>query len=132
MELFAQYNYWIFAILMSAGIYISISRGNLVKKIIGLNVFQASVFLLYISSGKIWGATAPILETGQEYVFSNPLPHVLILTAIVVGVATTALGLALVVRIREAYGTVEEDEVLRAEAELERSLDGQNGREASA
>lgn len=132
MELFAQYNYWIFAILMSAGIYISISRGNLVKKIIGLNVFQASVFLLYISSGKIWGATAPILETGQEYVFSNPLPHVLILTAIVVGVATTALGLALVVRIREAYGTVEEDEVLRAEAELERTLDVQNGREASA
>ncbi|MCG8491980.1 MAG: cation:proton antiporter subunit C, partial [Sneathiellales bacterium] len=97
------------------GIYISISRGNLVKKIIGLNVFQASVFLLYISSGKIWGATAPILETGQEYVFSNPLPHVLILTAIVVGVATTALGLSLVVRIKESFGTIDEEEILLKE-----------------
>lgn len=132
MEFFAQYNYWVFAILMSAGVYIAISRGNLIKKIIGLNVFQASVFLLYISSGKIWGGTAPILENGQDYTFSNPLPHVLILTAIVVGVATTALGLALVVRIREAYGTVEEDEVLAAEAELEKKLAESGGRGQSA
>jgi len=117
-----QYNYIIFAVLLSLGIYIAISRGNLVKKVVGLNIFQASVFLLYISSGKIWGGTAPILEEGVEYTFSNPLPHVLILTAIVVGVATTAIGLALVVRIKEAYGTVEEDELLEAEAAFEAEL----------
>ena len=88
------------------------------KKIVGLNIFQVSVFLLYISVGKVSGGTAPIL-TGAPEVFSNPLPHVLILTAIVVGVATTALGLSLVVRINEAYGTIEEDEVLAADYETE-------------
>ena len=80
------------------------------KKIVGLNVFQVSVFLLYITLGKIKGGTAPILADGIE-AYSNPLPHVLILTAIVVGVATTALGLALVVRIQDAFGTIEEDEI---------------------
>jgi multicomponent Na+:H+ antiporter subunit C len=95
---------------MMTGFYVVIASGNLVKKIIGLNLFQASVFILYISMGKVSGGAAPILrETVQTY--SNPLPHVLILTAIVVGVATTALGLALVVRIKEAYGTAEEDEI---------------------
>jgi multicomponent Na+:H+ antiporter subunit C len=122
MEALGQYNYWIFAVLMSLGIYITMSRGNLVKKVVGLNVFQASVFLLYISSGKIWGATAPILVEGKDYVFSNPLPHVLILTAIVVGVATTAIGLALVVRIKEAFGTVEEDELLEAQEAFEEEM----------
>jgi multicomponent Na+:H+ antiporter subunit C len=106
------YNYWIFVVLMMVGFYIVISRGNLIKKIVGLNIFQTSVFLLYISFGKVEGATAPILDPRYTE-YSNPLPHVLILTAIVVGVATSALGLALVVRIREAYGTVEEDEILR-------------------
>jgi multicomponent Na+:H+ antiporter subunit C len=86
----------------------------LIKKMVGLNIFQVSVFLFYISMSKIKGGTAPILEDGIE-VYSNPLPHVLILTAIVVGVATTALGLALVVRIREAYGTIEEEEIDRLE-----------------
>ncbi len=106
------YNYWIFVVLMMVGFYTVISRGNLIKKIVGLNIFQTSVFLLYISFGKVDGATAPILDDRfTEY--SNPLPHVLILTAIVVGVATSALGLALVVRIREAYGSVEEDEILK-------------------
>ena len=95
---------------MMAGFYVVIARGNLVKKIVGLNLFQTSVFILYISMGKVEGGTAPIVEKGIT-VYSNPLPHVLILTAIVVGVATTALGLALVVRIKEAYGTVEEDEI---------------------
>lgn len=104
------YNYWIVIVLMMVGFYIVIARGNLIKKIIGLNIFQTSVFILFISMGKVHGGTAPIIEEGFE-VYSNPLPHVLILTAIVVGVATTALGLALVVRIREAYGTVEEDEI---------------------
>ena len=114
----AHYNYWVVIFLMMAGLYVVVSRGNLVKKIVGLNIFQVSVFLLYISIGKVEGGTAPIL-TGEPEVFSNPLPHVLILTAIVVGVATTALGLALVVRIRESYGSIEEDEIQAEDAELE-------------
>ncbi|MBI1371879.1 MAG: sodium:proton antiporter [Phycisphaera sp.] len=165
------YNYWVVIVLMMIGFYTVITRGNLVKKIIGLNVFQVSVFWLYISMGKIVGGTAPITpddvwehlehdveevqvdgqngepphaansyaalpregryEPGFEYhppaddepagqvtheyndptVYSNPVPHVLILTAIVVGVATTSLGLALCVRIKEEYGTIEEDEI---------------------
>ena len=113
------YNYAIVVMLMMAGLYIVITRGNLVKKIVGLNVFQASVFVLYITMGKIVGGTAPILEAGIE-VYSNPLPHVLILTAIVVGVATTALALALVVRIQESYGTIEEDQIEALENEMER------------
>ncbi len=103
-------NYWVFIFLMMVGFYILISQGNLIKKIVGLSIFQTSVFILYISIGKIRGGTPPILTEGDP-VYSNPLPHVLILTAIVVGVATTALGLSLVVRIHEAYGTVEEDEI---------------------
>ncbi|MGH7254822.1 MAG: cation:proton antiporter subunit C [Nitrospirales bacterium] len=105
------YNYWIVIFLMMVGFYIVIAHGNLVKKIVGLNIFQTSVFILYISMGKILGGTAPIIEEGLT-TYSNPLPHVLILTAIVVGVATTALGLALIVRIREAYGTIEEEDIL--------------------
>lgn len=105
-----HYNYWIAIFLMMVGFYIVISRGNLVKKIIGLNIFQVSVFLLYISMSTVKGGAAPIISEGIK-LYSNPLPHVLILTAIVVGVATTALGLALIVRIKEAYGTIEEDEI---------------------
>lgn len=104
------YNYWIVVFLMMAGFYIVISANNLVKKIVGLNIFQTSVFILYISMGKVSGGTAPIVVEGVATQYSNPLPHVLILTAIVVGVATTALGLALIVRIKRAYGTVEENE----------------------
>ena len=95
---------------MMVGFYILISRGNLIKKIVGLNIFQTAVFILYISMGKIQGGTAPILTEG-DVVYSNPLPHVLILTAIVVGIATIAVGLSLIVRIHEAYGTIEEDEI---------------------
>jgi len=105
-----HYNYWIVVVLMMSGFYIVISRGNLIKKIVGLTIFQTSVFILYISIGKVSGGTAPILDTAFTS-YSNPLPHVLILTAIVVGVATTALGLALIVRIREAYGSIEEDDI---------------------
>ena len=112
MSLLGHYNYWIVVFLMMAGFYVVISHGNLVKKIVGLNLFQTSVFILFISMGKVQGGTAPILGEGISD-FSNPLPHVLILTAIVVGVATTALGLALVVRIHNAYGSVEEDEIHR-------------------
>ena len=103
--------YWITIFIAITGLYIVIARGNLIKKLIGLSIFQTSVYLLYIAPGKLIGGTAPIVAEGFK-VYSNPLPHVLILTAIVVGVATLALGLALVVRIREAYGTIEEDEIL--------------------
>jgi multicomponent Na+:H+ antiporter subunit C len=105
-----HYNYWIVIFLMMAGFYTVISRGNLIKKIAGINIFQTSVFLLYISIGYVSDGTPPIIAEGYSS-YSNPLPHVLILTAIVVGVSTTALGLALVVRINEAYGTIEEDEI---------------------
>ena len=103
-------NYWVAIALMMIGFYIVIAQGNLVKKIVGLNIFQVAVFVFYISMGKVKGGTAPILDDSIE-VYSNPLPHVLILTAIVVGVATTALALALIVRINRAYGTIEESEI---------------------
>lgn len=109
-------NYWIAMFLLMTGVYIVIARGNLVKKLVGLSIFQTSVYLIYISPGKIIGGTAPILDP-RFTIYSNPLPHVLILTTIVVGVATLALGLALVVRINEAYGTIEEDEVHAADLE---------------
>ncbi|HOZ63013.1 MAG TPA: cation:proton antiporter subunit C [Burkholderiaceae bacterium] len=106
-----HFTYFITVFLMIAGLFIVIARGNLIKKLIGLGIFQTSVYLLYIAPGKLLGGTAPILSDAFT-VYSNPLPHVLILTAIVVGVATLALGLALVVRIREAYDSIEEDEIL--------------------
>jgi len=108
--LMGLYNDWVVVVLMMIGFYIVIAHGNLIKKIVGLSIFQTSVFIFYISMAKVDGGTAPILAEGiQQY--SNPLPHVLILTAIVVGIATTALGLALAVRIKEAYGSVEEEEI---------------------
>ena len=114
------YNDFIVIFLMMAGFYVVISQGNLVKKLIGLSLFQTSVFILYISMGKIAGGHAPILTDGVT-VYSNPLPHVLILTAIVVGVATTAVGLALVVRIQEAYGSVEEENIQAQDAAADRA-----------
>ncbi len=103
-------NTWIAILLMMIGLYIVIAQGNLIKKIIGLTLFQTSVFIFYISMGKIAGGSAPILAQGiTEY--SNPLPHALILTAIVVGISTTALALSLVVRIKETYGSIEEEEI---------------------
>jgi len=114
MSVGGHFGYWVAVLLMIAGLYIVIARGNLVKKLIGLSIFQTSVYLLYIAPGKLIGGTAPIVSPAFK-VYSNPLPHVLILTAIVVGVATLALGLALVVRIREAYGSIEEDEIVAAD-----------------
>ncbi len=111
MAWLGHFNYWIVVILMMIGFYAVIARGNMVKKIMGLNLFQTSVFIMFISAGKIIGGSTPVLREGVS-VYSNPLPHVLILTAIVVGVATTAVGLALSVRIREAYGTIEDDELI--------------------
>ena len=104
------YNDWVVVVLMMVGFYIVIAHGNLIKKIVGLTIFQTSVFIFYISMAKVDGGTAPILAEGIAQ-YSNPLPHVLILTAIVVGIATTALGLALAVRIKEAYGSIEEEEI---------------------
>ncbi len=109
-EIVAHYNHWVTVVLMVVGLYIVVARGNLVKKLVGIVIFQTSVYLLYLSPGKIIGGTPPVIAEGFS-VYSNPLPHVLILTAIVVGLATLALGLALVVRINEAYGSIEEDEI---------------------
>ena len=112
------YSYWVSILLMMAGLYIVIDHTNLLKKLVGLNIFQTSVFILFISMGKIDGGTAPILEKGYS-VFSNPLPHVLILTAIVVSVATTAVGLALVVNINKQFQTIDEREIEKIELEEE-------------
>ncbi len=111
-----HFNYFIIIFLMVSGLYVVVARGNMVKKLVGLMLFQTSVYLLYLSPGKILGGTPPIIDENFQ-IYSNPLPHVLILTAIVVGVATVALGLALVLRINEEYGTIEEDEIFAAEDE---------------
>lgn len=124
-------NYWLFSVLMMTGLYIVVAKGNLVKKIVGLNIFQTSVFMLYISTGKIAGGTAPIfpldMDIDPDVIYSNPLPHVLILTAIVVGIATTSLGLALIVRIQEEFGTIEEDDILKIERAIARSENAIHG-----
>jgi len=113
----ASWNYLVVILLMMGGLFIVISQNNMVKKLVGLAIFQTSVFLFYITVGKVAGGTAPILVWYGKTAYSNPLPHVLILTAIVVGVATTALGLALVLRIHAAFGSIEDDEVLAMKAE---------------
>ena len=114
MELLGLFNYWVFAVLLMVGFYAVIAKTNMVKKLLGLSIFQGAVFLLYITMDKVDGGTAPIIQAGAvDAIYSNPLPQVLILTAIVVGISTTALGLALIVRIYETYGTIEEDETQR-------------------
>ncbi len=128
-----HFNYILIIIMLMAGLYVIYANHNLIKKLVGLALFQTSVNLFYISMGKITGGVPPILteadmqaQNGQlETVYSNPLPHVLILTAIVVGVATLALGLSIVVRIREAYGTIEENEI--DAIEYEHNLEGVKG-----
>jgi len=117
------YNYWMVIVLLMTGLYVLMAKQNLIKKVLGLNVFQASVVIFYVTLGKVSGGTAPILlpegERGAEgVIYSNPVPHVLMLTAIVVGIATTALALALVVRIHEAFGTIEEDEIRELEGKM--------------
>lgn len=110
MSILSLFNYWAVIVLMMIGYYCVIVRGNMIKKIIGLGIFQTSVFILFISAGKVIGGSTPILRDDVS-VYSNPLPHVLILTAIVVGIATTAVGLALTVRIREAFGSIDDDDL---------------------
>ena len=125
------WNYWVVVFLMMAGLYVVMAKRNYVKKLMGLSIFQVSVIMLYVSMGKVLGGTAPIyvLHDGRPaegVVYSNALPHVLMLTAIVVGVATTAVGLGLIVRIREAYGSVEEDVVAEQDrAEVAAEAQGQ-------
>ncbi|MBJ95796.1 MAG: Na+/H+ antiporter subunit C [Rickettsiales bacterium] len=124
-ETVGLWNYWAVIALMMIGLYIVMARDNLVKKMMGLSIFQVAAIMFYVSMGKVTGGTAPILPPGPDHtvlydpaiLYSNPLPHVLMLTAIVVGVATTALGLSIVVRIYEAYGTVEEDEIVVLDGE---------------
>ncbi|MBM3617896.1 MAG: Na+/H+ antiporter subunit C [Alphaproteobacteria bacterium] len=111
MELMTHYPYWMAIVLMMTGFYTVMATSNLVKKLIGLSMFQTSVMLFYVSASKVKFGVAPVMTEGAT-VYSNPLPHVLMLTAIVVGLATLAVGLAIVVRIRGAYGTVEEDEII--------------------
>ncbi len=122
MTFAGHYSYFVTILLLMVGLFVVIARSNLIKKLIGLGLFQTAVYLLYIAPGKLIGGTAPIVGDAFN-VYSNPLPHVLILTAIVVGVATLALGLALVVRIKEAYGSIEEEEVLRLDADDETAND---------
>lgn len=122
-----RFTYAVVILLMMVGLYALIATGNLVKRMVGLTIFQTSVFLLYITVGKVFGGAPPILPyddikagtLDSATLYSNPLPQVLILTAIVVGVATLAMGLALVVRIREAYGTIEDDTIAEADYSLE-------------
>ncbi|MEW8014542.1 MAG: Na+/H+ antiporter subunit C [Candidatus Sedimenticola endophacoides] len=118
------FNYLVVVFLMMAGFYVVIAQGNLIKKLVGLGLFQASVFILYITMGNLAGGAAPIVTEGVT-VYSSPLPHVLILTAIVVGVATTAVGLALAVRIQEAYGSVEEEVIHASDLRDDESLFGE-------
>jgi multicomponent Na+:H+ antiporter subunit C len=118
--LVAKYNYWIYITLMMIGLYAMIAKNNLIKKIVGMNIFQTAIILFYVSTGVKKGATLPIIEHGHgghshvihaaDYI--NPLPHVLMLTAIVVSVATLGVALALAIRIYNRYQTLEEDEIL--------------------
>jgi multicomponent Na+:H+ antiporter subunit C len=118
LEILGLYNYWVFVVLLMIGLYAVIAKPNLMKKLLGLSIFQAAVFLLYITMDKVDGGTAPIIQPGAvDQLYSNPLPQVLILTAIVVGISTIALGLAVVVRIFEAYGTIEDDEIQQADTQ---------------
>jgi multicomponent Na+:H+ antiporter subunit C len=118
-----HFPWWVAIVLIMVGLYAMIARGNLIKKVIGATLFQAAVFLFYLAAGKIDGATAPIVwpegtrphdMVGVPY--ENAVPHVLMLTGIVVGVATSGVALALIVRIWRAYGTIEEDEILATAA----------------
>lgn len=112
MELMTHYPFWMAIILMMTGFYTVMATSNLIKKLIGLSMFQTSVMLFYVSASKVKYGVAPVMTENTDVVYSNPLPHVLMLTAIVVGLATLAVGLALVVRIRGSYGTIEEDEII--------------------
>ncbi len=128
MTLATHWHYFVVIALMMTGLHLVIARNNYVKKLMGLSIFQVSVIMLYVSMGKVHGGTAPVYVMGENgepdlgVVYSSPVPHVLMLTAIVVGVATMALGLAIVVRIKETYGTIEDDEVIEKDRQEEEAL----------
>lgn len=114
-----KYNYWASLVLLFIGLYGMIAKNNLMKKIIGMVIFQTAILLFFVSIGAKRGASVPIIEfrpDGQPLLeasaYANPLPHVLILTAIVVGVATLGVALAILQKIQRVHGTIEEDEVL--------------------
>jgi multicomponent Na+:H+ antiporter subunit C len=119
-----NYNHWIFVILLVVGLYSMMTKNNLMKKLIGMNIFQWAIILFFISIGAKRGATIPIIAGAHghdteaivvraaEYV--NPLPHALMLTAIVVGIATTGIALALLIAMYQRYNTIEEDEIIKA------------------
>lgn len=118
MDLAARYNYWVAILLMMIGLYPVIGRTNLVKRMIGLGLFQTGIFLLYVSMGKVYGGTAPVAygPAGRDpSKYTNAIPTALILTGIVVSVSTLAVALAIIVCIRRAYGTIEADEIEEAD-----------------
>jgi len=117
---FDYYNYWICIILMMVGFYGVIAKTNLVKKALSLSLFQTGILVFYISIGKVEGGTAPVLDKADpNAVYSNPIPHALMLTAIVVGVATLAVAMAIVINIRERYGTIDEQDLEQLERETQ-------------
>ena len=116
----SKYNFWMYIVLMMIGLYAMVGKRNLVKKLIGMNIFQSAIILFYVSTGVKAGATVPILSGhghGHEVIdvaqYINPLPHVLMLTAIVVSIATTGVALAILILIYRRYNTLEEDEILK-------------------
>ena len=118
-EIVAKYNYWLYVVLMMIGFYAMIGKRNLVKKLLGMNIFQTAIILFYVSTGVKRGANIPIVDKHAALSHGvdasqviNPLPHVLMLTAIVVSVSVTGVALAILVRIYREYGTLEEDEIL--------------------
>ena len=114
-QVLAKYNYWVSVALMLIGFYGIFAKDNLIKKVIGLSIFQTAIFLYFISLGAVKGGTAPIVSEEiirKGYVYANPLPHVLILTAIVVSVATAAVALSLIIRMHDEYGSIEESEII--------------------
>lgn len=115
----SHYNYLVSFVLMAIGLFGMINNGNLVKKLIGLAIFQVSVLLFYISMAKVRGGKIPLIKEASTQLYSNPIPHVLMLTAIVVGVSTLAVGMSIVVRIKKAYGSVEEQEILEMDKLVE-------------
>ena len=127
-QVLAKYNYWVSVALMLIGFYGIFAKDNLIKKVIGLSIFQTAIFLYFISLGAVKGGTAPIVSEEiirKGYVYANPLPHVLILTAIVVSVATAAVALSLIIRMHDEYGSIEEREIIE---QLKRANKG-GGRE---
>ncbi len=116
----SKYNYWIYIILMMIGLYAMIAKNNLVKKVVGMNIFQTAIILFFVSTASKRGATIPIIQYGHGAAadiintahYMNPLPHVLMLTAIVVMVSTFGVAIALLIMLYKKYNTLEEDEIL--------------------